>query len=397
MTVPDKPDLSTLRIDRSEGGQRSTGSLRWKVLGAVGIAILLGAGYFTLQGSFAPVREVELTTAALTYPAQASAVLTASGYVVAQQKAAVASKATGRLVYLGVEEGDHVTKGEVIARLEDSDVAAALDKARSDLQVALADSFAAGRNLDREKTLFASKLASQADLDAAESNYLRVVASIASARANVQSAAVNLEYTRIRAPFDGTVLTKDADVGEIVAPFAAAANSRAAVVSIANMASLLVEADVSESNITRVSMGQSCEIVLDAYPEKHYRGSVHMIVPTADRSKATVLTKVAFLDRDSRVLPEMSAKVTFLAKKMDSTAAAAPPVLTVPVSCVVNRNGATMVLLVRDGRITEAPVRTGEALGGSLEIKEGLVQGDQVVLRPVPDLTTGTRVKARQG
>jgi RND family efflux transporter MFP subunit len=360
------------------------------------VAAVLVAAYLILQGSFASAREVELATASLTYPSQANAVLTASGYVVAQQKAAVASKATGRLVYLGVEEGTHVRQGQIIARLEDQDVLAALDKAKADLRVARADSVAAERNLVRVKALFSSRLAAQADLDAAESNYLRVVAGIASARANVESASVNVEYTRIRAPFDGTVLTKDADVGEIVAPFAAAANSRAAVVSIANMASLQVEADVSESNITRVSVGQRCEIVLDAYPEKRYQGVVHMIVPTADRAKATVLTKVAFLDRDSRVLPDMSAKVTFLAKDADTTAAAAPPVLTVPPSCIVERNGKSVALLVRDGRITETPVRAGGAFGNALEIKEGLAQGDHVVLRPQPDLTTGTRVKIKE-
>jgi RND family efflux transporter MFP subunit len=393
VTGTENADLSTLRINRSARDPGNEARQRRKIIWAAGIVILLGAGYLLLQGNFASARDVELATASLTFPSQANAVLTANGYVVAQQKAAVASKATGRLVYLGVEEGDHVTRGEVIARLEDQDVVAALEKARADLRVALADSVDARRTLDRQRTLITSRLISQADFDAAEANYLKVTASIQSARAAVASAEVAVEYTRIRAPFDGTVLTKDADVGEIVAPFAAAANSRAAVVSIANMSSLQVEADVSESNITRVSAGQPCEIVLDAYPEKRYQGKVHKIVPTADRAKATVLTKVAFDNLDNRVLPDMSVKVMFLSARTDSATAAAPPKLTVPASSVVNRNGTTVVLLVKDSRVVETPVKTGSALGSRTEIMEGLAEGDKVVLRPEPDLTTGTRIK----
>jgi len=395
MSETDKADLSTLRIDRSSGVERPGGGSAWKFIVPAGVLVLLGAGYLLLQGSFAAAREVEIATVTRTYPSQANAVLTASGYVVAQQKAAVASKGTGRLVYLGVEEGDHVTKDQVIARLDDQDVMAALEKARADLRVALADSVDATRTLDREKALFASRLAAQADLDAAEANDLKVAAAIQSARAGVASAEVAVEYTRIRAPFDGTVLTKDADVGEVVAPFASAANSRASVVSIANMKSLQVEADVSESNITRVSVGQPCEIVLDAYPDHRYQGVVHKIVPTADRAKATVLTKVAFRDLDSRVLPEMSAKVTFLSSKTDSATAAAPPLLTVPSTAVVNRDGTTMVFLVKNSRVTETPVHTGATLGAGIEILDGLEEGEHVVLAPEPGLTTGSSITVK--
>ena len=191
------------------------------------------------------------------------------------------------------------------------------------------------------------------------------------------------------------VLTKDADVGEIVAPFAAAANSRASVVSIANMASLQVEADVSESNITRVTEGQPCEIVLDAYPDHRYQAVVHKVVPTADRAKATVLTKVAFRNLDNRVLPEMSAKVTFLSNKTDSLTAAAPPMITVPSTAIVVRGGKSVVFLVADSRVTETAVRTGASLGATVEIVEGLSSGDHVVLVPGPGLASGTKINIK--
>ncbi len=214
-------------------------------------------------------------------------VLTASGYVVAQRKAAIASKATGRIVYLGVVEGDRVTKNEIIARLEDADMRAAVEQARATLRVNQADLNDAQRSYDRQKTLLAKNLSTQAEFDAAEAQLQRVAANIEVAKAGVAAAEVALENTLIRAPFDGTVLTKDADLGEMVVPMAASAGSKSAVVTIADMTSLQVEADVSESNIEHVTNHQPCEITLDAYPGARYEGYVDKIVPTADRSKAT--------------------------------------------------------------------------------------------------------------
>jgi RND family efflux transporter MFP subunit len=390
---PGKPDLSGLRI-RREAAERTVISSAtrklWKIYVPVGGLLILVVCYVLFRSVFASSTEVDLTTATLTYPSQESAVLTASGYVVAQRKAAVASKGTGRLVYLGVEEGDKVKKGEVIARLEDQDVLAALAQAKAGLEVSRADSADAERTLARTKSLFASNLAAQADLDAAQATYDRVRATIASSKAGVRAAEVAVENTRIRAPFDGTVLTKDADVGEIVAPFASSVNSRGAVVTIADMSSLQVEADVSESNITRVKVGQPCEIVLDAYP-----GRVNKIVPTADRAKATVMTKVVFDKLDRRVLPEMSAKVTFLSGDSAAAEAGAPPLLTVMSSAIVERAGNTVVLLVRNGKVTETPVRTGRVIGNRTEILQGISQGDQLVLNPTPGIVTGTSVTPR--
>ena len=395
MTI-EKADLASLRINRAPKEEHgSARRLNWKWITLIIAVAILAAAYFFLRRSLGTSVEVDLTTVSLTYPSQADAVLTASGYVVAQRKAAVASKGTGRLEYLGVEEGDKVKKGQIIARLEDSDMIAALNKAKADLEVAKADQEDAEQTFLRQKKLFSSALASKADLDAAQARYDRVQATIRSMIAAQRSAEVALENTRIRAPFDGTVLTKDADVGEIVAPFASSTNSRGAVVSMADMSSLQVEADVAESNITRVSVGQPCDIVLDAYPDHRYPGVVHKIVPTADRAKATVMTKVSFKERDDKVLPEMSAKVTFLSKGTQESEASAPPVLTVASPAVVTRDGKQVVFITKDGSAVETPVLVGKKWGERTEIKEGVAKGDQVILHPDPGMTTGTRITIR--
>jgi HlyD family secretion protein len=396
-TTTESADLSSLRIarDRKDPGQKNSGN-RSRLLIPVAVVVLGIVAYLLIRGTLGTAAEVEIATATLTYPSQASAVLSGSGYVVAQKKAAVASKGTGRLEYLGVEEGDRVKKGQMIARLEDADVLAALLKARADLQYVIADSLDAAKTLERQRTLMASGLTSQADLDLAEATFNRVRASILGARASVAAAGVSVENTRIRAPFDGTVLTKNADVGEVVAPFASSANSRGAVVTMADMNSLEVEADVAEANITRVKIGQPCEIVLDAYPDKRYSGFVHKIVPTADRAKATVLTKVRFREKDERVLPEMSAKITFLDRELDEQSTSAAPVLTVPAVSVVTRDGAREVLLVKDGTLFDRTVQTGQRIGERIEITEGLAAGDRIVRQPSPDLRAGAKVKVKE-
>src|SRR5467141_3548399 len=299
-------DLSALRINRSAdpGAVRSSGrARRWLMIGLPTAGILVLAAVPLIRGgSLGSPLPVHLTPATMVSPARSGARLVASGYVVAQRKAAVASKGTGRLVYLGVVEGDRVRTGQVIARIEDADVNAQLAQAQANLQVSRAELHDAQRSLARERLLADSGASSQASVDAAEARYERVTASIAAAEAAVLAAHVSLENTVIRAPFDGTVLTKNADVGEVVAPLAASAFSKSAVVTIADLRSLQVEADVAESNLEAISAGQPCEIVLDAYPDERYPGVVAKIVPTADRAKATVQVKVAFRSDDARLL-----------------------------------------------------------------------------------------------
>jgi RND family efflux transporter MFP subunit len=389
-------DLSKLKIQREEDSSHSPAPKRIRTVILVGMAIAAVALLIVvLQSSLSRAIQVDVAAVSYIYPSQANAVLTASGYVVAQRKAAIASKATGRLVYLGVEEGDNVRKGQIIARIESADMEAALAQAQATLAQYKAELTDAERSYDRAKQLIAAGLISQAEYDAAKSRYERVIASVAAADAAVKAAEVQVENTRIRAPFDGTILTKNADVGEVVAPFGAGASAKVAVVTIADMSSLEVEADVSESNIERVTVGQPCEIVLDAYPDKRYRGYVHKIVPTADRAKATVLTKIRFSELDSRVLPEMSAKVQFLSKRSDEDESTTP-VLGIPASAIVARGGKTVAFRVIDNSVTEVPVEVGRQIGNSVEILQGLSLNDKVVVRPGGDLSTGTRVSVRK-
>jgi RND family efflux transporter MFP subunit len=393
--MSDDLDISALRIDRSSGQNKNKRPyLKWVlIVGLFTIIIAVALFFFISSGFFQP--EVELVPVVQTRENPQSTLLTASGYVVAQRKAAIASKGTGRLEYLAVEEGDRVTKGQLIARLDASDVEAALGKAHAELSVARADSSEAALTLQRQLELDKLNLTDQANVDAARTGYARVMAAINSAQAGVRVAEVAVENTIIYAPFNGTVLTKDADVGEIVAPFAASANSRGTVVTIADMGSLEVEADVSESNITLVELNQPCEIILDAYPQQRYPGYVKKIVPTADRGKATVMTKVAFQELDDRVLPEMSAKVNFLSDESE-TVYEDVAMLTLPSSSLVNRNDTFYVLQVKDGVIEEQSIERGKSVGNRFEIIAGVQINDRVVRNPHESMKPGTKVRIKQ-
>jgi RND family efflux transporter MFP subunit len=388
-------DLAQLRINRSPDPDAAASprrARRWLAVGLPAAAILVVAAVLVMTGgALGPALAVHLTPATMVSPIRAGAVLVASGYVVAQRKAAVASKGTGRLVYLGAVEGDRVRAGQVIARIEDGDVRAQLAQAKANVQLSRAELHDAERSLERERVLGDSGASSQASLDAAEARYQRVKAGIAAAEAAVEAAQVALENTVIRAPFDGTVLTKNADVGEVVAPLAASAFSKSAVVTVADLRSLQVEADVAESNLEAVSPGQPCEIVLDAYPDVRYPGLVAKIVPTADRAKATVQVKVAFRSYDARVLPEMSAKVHFLPRP-SRVAVDTQPLLVVPGSAVAERNGRSVVFVVESGRAVEVPVVVGRHVGSSVAIREGLRRGVEVVDSVSARLRGGAKV-----
>ncbi|MCL5027855.1 MAG: efflux RND transporter periplasmic adaptor subunit [Bacteroidetes bacterium] len=386
-------DLSSLRIDRSN--KHSTPGTRKNliyIITLIVILIIIFLGYSFLSSVFRSVIEVKLVTAVLQTPSQSNAIFTASGYVVAQRKAAVASKGTGRLIYLGVVEGDKVKKNQIIARLEDSDVKAQLAEAKANLELQEANLNDVKNTFARTKALIKTGSATQAELDAAEANYKRVLASIDVAKAQVQSGEVALENTIIRAPFNGTVLTKNADVGEIVAPLAAGANSRAAVVTIADMSSLQVEADVSESNIEKIIPNLECQIILDAYPTHSYPGFVAKIVPTADRTKATVMVKVGFKNYDNRVLPEMSAKVIFLSRGSKPATNDQQPALVVPNTSIVNRNGKQLVFLIKNDKAVEIPITTGRQFDSYIEIKSGLTNGDQVIDNVTDKIKNGVSV-----
>ncbi|HET9233583.1 MAG TPA: efflux RND transporter periplasmic adaptor subunit [Candidatus Eisenbacteria bacterium] len=398
-----------MRIRRDEPAPTSgTGGQRlWLWLLVLGLVI--GLATVVLTRARTRAYTVETAVVERLVPGAAGSVLTATGYVVAQRKAAVASKGTGRLEQLNVEEGDRVRQGQVIGRLEAADVEASLAAARAantgakaELERAEAGAQEARLAFDRAKNLLASQLISQSEYDIAEARTRTAdadvsagKAAVASTRANVAYAQVQVENTYIRAPFDGTVLTKNADVGEVVAPFASSASAKGAVVMLADMHSLEVEADVSESNISQVRPGQSALITLDALPAKPYRGRVKKIVPTADRAKATVLTKIEFLNRDEAVLPEMSAKVSFLTEASDSTAGTVVTVIAAPARAVVEKEGRSVVFVVAERQVSEVPVETGQRLGGMIEIRTGLEDGDIVVVDPPNGLRSGGRVQIK--
>jgi HlyD family secretion protein len=385
-------DLSSLRIDRSENKKSNSNSKYF--LYALIIILILAVGYFTISSFTSSDLEVKLTSVIKQTPARSSAVLTASGYVVAQREASVSSKGTGVLVYLGVVEGDKVKQGQIIARLDDRDIVAQLDQAKSNLQLYEAQLKESENNYNREKELFDRGLSSQQSLDQAEANYKTLLANIDIAKAGIRAAEVALENMIIRAPFDGTVLTKNAEVGEIVAPFGASTTSRAAVVTIADMNSLMVETDVSESNITKIDQDQDCEIVLDANPAKTYQGYVFKIVPTADRSKATVLVKVAFKNYDSSVLPEMSAKVSFLSKSSEETKDQ-KPVLTVPLTAVEDIEGKKIVFTVVNDQAVQKEISTGRLFGNYVEITSGLEEGEKIIDNLNEQIKDGVQVKVQ--
>ncbi|MDP3581367.1 MAG: efflux RND transporter periplasmic adaptor subunit [Ignavibacteria bacterium] len=390
-------DLSSLKIDRTkkevnpDQKRKMFGMIGWTVT-AIVVALLI---YFGFKSITSPSVEITLTTATLQSSAQSSAILTASGYVVAQRKAAVASKGMGRLVYLGVVEGDKVMTNEIIARLEDSDIKAQLAQAQANLKFTQAELKDADNNYNRQKTLLASGATSQMEVDATESRYNRVLAAIDVARAQVLGAEVAMENTLIRAPFNGTVLTKNADVGEVVAPLGAGANAKAAVVTIADMNSLQVEADVSESNIEKITPNQNCQISLDAYPGHNYAAYVSKIVPTADRGKATVMVKIGFKEYDKRVLPEMSAKVLFLREAMKEELKEEVPSLVIPKTALANRNGSKVVFKVVDEKAVQVAVTTGKELGDYIEITSGLENGSQVIDNVTDEVKNGVKTKTK--
>jgi len=400
-------DLSGLKIDKSKITSQPKQRKRFYYIISIAsvIALLI---ILAIAGVFSPAIKVDTATVSLVYPSQTFTLLNASGYVVPQRKAAVAAKVTGRIVALYVEEGSRVKKGEIIARLEADDVGAQRDQAQANVEVsrqnleqAKAELADAKASFEREKSLLAQEFTTKASFDAAEARYRKAQAGFTGAEAGIKAssaalrgAGVALDYTMIRAPFDAIVLTKNADIGDIVTPIGAAANAKAAVVTIADMDSLQVEADVSESNLKQIKAGQPCEIQLDAVPDTRFKGAIHMVVPTADRTKATVMVKVKFLNIDSRILPEMSAKVAFLSREVSGDEQ--QPRLAVSQKALKARNGATTVFLVKGIRVDEVKVVTGPQLGDMVEIKDGLKPGEKIVISPPSKLRDGSRIKLAQ-
>ncbi|BBU33125.1 hemolysin secretion protein D (plasmid) [Burkholderia sp. THE68] len=377
--------------------RRGRNWLRYVIIAAILLA--LAAVALRLTGPQA----VETATVTSVYPSQSYTLLNATGYVVPQRKAAVASKGQGRVEWLGVLEGTVVKEGQIIARLESNDVAASLAQAqaqvkvaRANLELQRAEMKNAEVDLRRFKILAPQGAIPATQYDAALARFDKAQASINSdqaaivaALANAQAAQVAVDQTVIRAPFDGVVLEKHANVGDNITPFSSASDSKGAVVTIADMKTLEVEADVAESNISRIAVEQPCEIQLDALPDVRFAGRVSRIVPTVDRSKATVLVKIRFVERDARVLPEMSAKVAFLSKPVPPEEKQA--VVAVQPTAVVTRDGKKVVYVIEHDTARQVPVTTGERIGDLLAV-QGVKPGDVLVLSPGDKIKDGAKV-----
>lgn len=412
--VAGRPSLAALSIDRSAPALKRR-RRRWPwVLGA--LAVLAGAGAALAPRS----TEVQVSSVLAAYPSQQWAQLTASGYVVAQRRAAVASKGTGRLIELRVREGSVLKAGELIGRLDATDVQAAIGAAQASVRQAEATATqaqaAVGQaqaelanaevELRRQQELRAQGFVSPQAVDGAErrlavarSALAAQQAAVATARsailqaqAQVQVQQVNQANTEIRAPFDGVVLVKNANVGDMITPFSSASGTSGAVVTLADMGTLEVEADVSESNVAKIKADQPVEITLDAIPDTRFSGSVSRIVPTVDRAKATVMTKIRFEALDARILPEMSAKVSFLSRP--ATAADQQAVTAVNPKAIATRDGQKLVFRINAAGTAEAvPVTPGRTLGEVLELlNPTLKSGERVVLNPPEALKNGARV-----
>lgn len=399
-------DLSSLKIDRTVSNQPQQRKRRYGKWIALAVAAAV-AGALAISTANRPqtVQTVSVTNA---YPSQALTVINATGYVVAQRKASIASKATGRLEWLGVREGSKVKAGELIARLENADLkanvaqaAANVDVARANLlqgQAELQDATRAWhRSLDLQKQNFISTAEVdqvKARLDRAKAAVEAQRSAINAAQAATQGTRVAVENTEIRAPFDGVVLTKNANVGDVVAPFSSSADAKAAVVTMADMGTLEVEADVSEASVGKVKIGMPCEIQLDALPDMRLKGVVASQVPSVDRAKATITFKIRFVEKDERVLPEMSAKVAFLERELKPEER--QPKVAVAPSAVARVDGKPVLWIMADGKAKRVDVALGEKLGDLQTVRGTIKVGDKVVNNPTDKLKDGSTVQLEQ-
>ncbi len=405
--------LQQLRIDRSEPVTRSRGARsRIGIAAAVAILVVLAiAGWWFLRDGNSFVVETAIAVAPASADSASMAVLQATGYVTARREATVSAQITGTLVDVLIEEGEHVEAGQVLAHLEDTAQQANLDLAQAQLASAQAlvkqyeaQLAQARRDFTRQHDLVGRKLVSQQAMEAARTQVDTLSAQLAAqqrqvdlARAQVQGAKVQLGYTVVRSPFAGVVIAKAAQPGEIVSPLSAGGGfTRTGVGTIVDMDSLEVEVDVNESYINRVAAGQATEAVLDAYPDWKIPGHVIAIIPTADRSKATVKVRVGLDQKDARIVPDMGVRVSFLEDREKSGAQAPPPPkgVLVPTDSIVQRDGRTVVFAIEGDRAQQRAVAPGQ-VHADLRLVENLAAGTRVVRAPPAQMGNGARVTIR--
>jgi len=405
-------DLSRLKIDRelTPGGRRPKASrAHWKefVLSIILLIVIVVLYHLFSSPPNEPLVRTIVVSQASEGNARGAPILTATGYVIPRLKASVSPRVTGQLVKLYVDVGSKVKEGEILGTLANDDLKAKERRTEAEVesQEALLEEAEANReNLlleyKRQEHLLKEGAVSQSSFDSARTSLKAAEARVTSARARLRDAKAGLEVilaeiekTRIRAPFDGTILRKEAEVGEIVGPGYGGENGGGAfaVVTMCDMGSLEVEVDVNETYISRLREGMNAEIMLDAFPDRPYDGVVRKIVPTANRQKATVQVKVAFKDVDDRVLPEMGAKVSFYeegAKVGDNLEG-----MMVPASAIHELDGRQVLFAVQGGEVRAVRVEVGPVSGGQVFVKSGLKPGERVIVGGPEGIKPGQRVR----
>jgi RND family efflux transporter MFP subunit len=399
-------DLASLRIDRHAPARTGGGgrAVRW-IAGLVAtVAVAFLAWRYALPALETKVfkTEVSFTEVTVVSPAQAQVQLTSTGYVVPQVQVDLSSKLVGRVDKANVREGSQVKAGQVLFELDASDQRVAVASAQARVAAAKARAATARAQLaeivqqrDREKRLADTGAIAQATADdlAARAKSLEETvhaadADVTASQAEVTALSTNLANTTIRAPIDGTVINKPLLPGDVVSPGTSMAK-------IADFSSIVVETDVPEGRLQRVKKGGPCEIVLDAYPDKRWRGEVVEVSPQLNRAKASATVKVRFLDRDDTVLPEMAARVSFLDAPLDVAQLKEPPKRVLPGSAVVQRGGAKVVFVVEQGKVRMVPVTLGKPFGDGFELVDGPGPGTKLVSQPPESLGDGQAIKER--
>jgi RND family efflux transporter MFP subunit len=404
---PAKPDLSSLRIGEGQRKSGKTGKRLGIFAAMLGVLVIVTGAVFAFRDQ-KPIVEV----ATVQKPATGRpALLNASGYVTPRRRATVAAKITGRVTGVFFDEGMHVKQAQILATLDDSDVRRALDSAvadRNSTQAQITDYQVQLKNaeieLHRADQLQAAGVQSQEALDNARTSADSLKAKIALTKEQVAASAARINEAQqavdncvIRAPFEGIIVSKDAQVGEMISPISAGGGfTRTGVATIVDMNSNEIEVDVNEAYIARVEPGQPVAAVLDAYPDWQIPSKVRTVIPTADRQKATVKVRISFLKLDPRILPDMGIKVTFLGNEPEKKAGAAAPAATVPSDALRDENGKKIVFLVKEAKLERRAITVGNINGGNTEILAGLTEGDRVVVKGPADLHDGEAVQIKQ-
>ena len=402
-TNPPKPDLSSLRISDSQRKVGKTG----KRAGIAALVVLILVGTAVAIWAFRSQKPEVVVAVAEKPDSDRPALLNASGYITPRREATVAAKITGRVTGIFFDEGVHVHDGQVLATLDDSDVQRALESAKADrdaTQASIEDLDVqlkyADLELDRAVKLEAQGVESTEFLDTARANDNSLRAKISLAKAQVlagdsriREAQQAVDNCVIRAPFDGVIVSKDAQIGEMVSPMSAGGGfTRTGIATEVDMNSLEIEVDVNEAYIARVTPGQPVTAILDAYPDWQIPSRVRTVIPTADREKATVKVRISFLKLDPRMLPDMGIKVAFLGDAPPDTGKSAVAAVVIPGDAVHDDNGEKIVFLLKEDHVERQAITLGQTRGSDVEVVAGLAAGDSVVVKSSASLADGETV-----